>query len=59
MNVHQTGSMTVMKMPDALIPLEVTTALVTVAMREMDSAAQVRVTWNMYSAFNINTMANY
>ena len=44
MNVHQTGSMTVMKMPDALIPLEVTTALVTVAMREMDLAAQVRVT---------------
>ena len=33
-----------MKMPVALIPLEVTTALVTLAIREMDSAAQVRVT---------------
>ena len=39
MNVHQTT--TVMRMPTALIPLEVTTAAVTLAMREMDSTAQV------------------
>ena len=34
-------SMTVMEMPDALILLEVTTAAVTLAMREMDLTAQV------------------
>ena len=33
--------MTVMEMLTALIPLEVTTAAVTLAMREMDSTAQV------------------
>ena len=33
--------MTVMKMLAASIPLEVTTAVVTLAMREMDSTAQV------------------
>ena len=41
MSVHQTT--TVMKMPAAPIPLEDTTALVTLAMREMDSTAQVTV----------------
>ena len=30
-----------MRMPYAVIPLEVTTAAVTLAMREMDSTAQV------------------
>ena len=39
MSVHQT--MTVMRMLSALIALEVTTAAVTLAMREMDSTAQV------------------
>ena len=39
MNVHQTT--TVMRMPTALIPLEVTIAAVTLGMRVMDSTAQV------------------
>ena len=43
MSVHQTGSILVMKMPTAPIPLEVTTAAVTLAMREMDSTAQVAI----------------
>ena len=39
MSVHQ--RMTVMRMPSALIPLEVTTAAVTLAMMGMDLTAQV------------------
>ena len=39
MSVHQTT--TVMRMPSALIALEVITAAVTLAMRGMDSTAQV------------------
>ena len=41
MSVSRVASMTVMEMLTALIPLEVTTAAVTLAMREMDSTAQV------------------
>ena len=41
MSVSWVVSMTVMKMLTASIPLEVTTAAVTLAMREMDSTAQV------------------
>ena len=41
MSVSWVVSMTVMEMLTASIPLEVTTAAVTLAMREMDSTAQV------------------
>ena len=41
MSVSLIVSMTVMEMPTASIPLEVTTAAVTLAMREMDSTVQV------------------
>ena len=41
MSVSQIVSTTVMRMLIAPIPLEVTTAAVTLAMREMDSTAQV------------------
>ena len=43
MSVHQTSSILVMKMPTAPIPLVVTTAAVNLAMRAMDSTAQVTV----------------
>ena len=43
--------MTVMRMLIALIPLEVTTAAVTLAMREMDSTAQVTQQSIMYLFF--------
>ena len=41
MSVSRVASITVMKMLTALIPLEVTTAVVYVAMKEMDSTVQV------------------
>ena len=41
MSVSQIVSMTVMERLTVVIPLEVTTAAVTLAMREMDSTAQV------------------
>ena len=41
MNVSRIVSMNVIEMLTALIPLEVTTAAATLAMREMDSTAQV------------------
>ena len=41
MSVSWIVSMTVMRMPTASIPLEVTTAAVVLAMKEMDSTAQV------------------
>ena len=42
MSVSQIVSIAVIEMPDALIPLEITTAAATLAIREMDSTAQVK-----------------
>ena len=42
MSVSRIVSMAVIEMPDALIPLEITTAAATLAMREVDSTAQVK-----------------